>query len=39
LSVGASRPVCQNCYGELLPRVVMYGGCIGPIGTNNQCKP
>ncbi len=39
LSVGASRPVCNNCRAELIPKVVMYGGCIGPIGTNNQCRP
>ncbi|HEX2831379.1 MAG TPA: Ig-like domain-containing protein [Thermoanaerobaculia bacterium] len=39
LSVGASRPVCNNCMPVLLDAVVKYGGCIGPIGTNNQCKP
>jgi RHS repeat-associated protein len=39
LSVGASRPVCNNCLPVLLESVVKYGGCIGPIGTNNQCKP
>ena len=39
LSVGASRPVCNNCRAELIPKVLMYGGCIGPIGSNNQCRP
>ncbi|HEV8579091.1 MAG TPA: Ig-like domain-containing protein [Thermoanaerobaculia bacterium] len=39
LSVGASRPVCANCRAELIPKVVIYGGCIGPIGTGNQCRP
>ncbi|MGZ5445178.1 MAG: Ig-like domain-containing protein [Thermoanaerobaculia bacterium] len=39
LSVGASRPVCNNCLPVLMQSVVRYGGCIGPIGTNNQCRP
>ncbi|HEX9984114.1 MAG TPA: Ig-like domain-containing protein [Thermoanaerobaculia bacterium] len=39
LAVGASRPVCNNCRPVLLESVVRFGGCIGPIGTNNQCRP
>lgn len=39
LSVGASRPICPTCYGELFSRVVIYGGCIGPIGGTRVCKP
>lgn len=39
LSVGASRPVCQNCRAELIDKVLIYGGCFGPIGGNNQCRP
>lgn len=39
LSVGASRPVCANCLEVLIEKVLVYGGCIGPIGGNNQCRP
>ncbi|HEX7153857.1 MAG TPA: Ig-like domain-containing protein [Thermoanaerobaculia bacterium] len=39
LAVGASRAVCNNCRPVLLESVVRFGGCIGPIGTNNQCRP
>jgi RHS repeat-associated protein len=39
LSVGASRPVCQNCRPVLIEKVLRYGGCFGPIGGNNQCRP
>ena len=39
LSVGASRPVCQTCRSELIPKVLMYGGCFGPIGSNRECLP
>jgi RHS repeat-associated protein len=39
LSVGASRPVCSNCRSVLIDKVGKYGGCFGPFGTNNQCKP
>ncbi|MEO8379140.1 MAG: Ig-like domain-containing protein [Acidobacteriota bacterium] len=39
LSVGASRPVCSNCRVVLIHRVFKYGGCFGPIGSNNRCKP
>lgn len=39
LSVGASRPVCSNCRVVLIHRVFKYGGCFGPIGGNNRCRP
>lgn len=39
LSVGASRPVCNNCRPVLIDKVLKYTGCFGPIGTNNQCRP
>jgi RHS repeat-associated protein len=39
LSVGASRPVCQSCLPELIQNVGIYGGCFGPLGGKNTCRP
>src|SRR5437867_10169391 len=39
VSVGARRGICDNCQSQLWPRVIEYGGCMGPLGSNARCVP